>query len=123
MENETPNIPSIPVPDLSQLKEAQMFDPRTLPDAMAVEFSLVDYSWFVDEVIGGGHRARFEFFTPMLPFIKFSIPWSKEALTTFKGKVDRALEVLDATENIAAEGIDNGNAETQAEETDAPDAA
>ena len=101
-------IPNMPVPDLSQLKT---FDPRQLPDAIHLEFTLIDYSYFIDEVLGGGHRARFEFWTPMLPFVKFSIPWNLESLKELQTKVNRTVELMEEMDNApsAPEAENNGS--------------
>jgi hypothetical protein len=95
-----PGLPAIPagmqVPDLSKL--AQTFDPSQLPDGIRVEFTLIDFHLFLDALTDGTQRVRFEFFTPMLPFIKFSIPWGKENLEDLLVKFNRALELLNEAE-------------------------
>lgn len=119
--DEMNSIPQLPVPDLSKLGDAppQFFDPKSLPDALHVEFTLIDYSFFVDEIAGGGTRARIEFVIPMLPFIKFSIPWGLDGIRDLADKANRTLGIMEARENAATPEA----APEAAPETEPPPAA
>ncbi len=111
-----PGLPAIPpgmqVPDLGKL--AQTFDPRDLPDGIRVEFTLIDFHLYLDALTDGTKRVRFEFFTPMLPFIKFSIPWGKENLEEMLAKFTTALEMLTADENSEEIGLSETPPDTAA---------
>lgn len=87
--------PGVNPVDLSRAKE---FDPRNLPDGVKIEFSIIDFSFYLETLADGNSAVRLIWFTPMLPFIKFSIPWDVEALVNLKDKVEKAIMALIETQ-------------------------
>ena len=104
-------FPRMEVPDLGKL--GKEFDITKLPPAFKGEFTAIGWDWQVeyDEDNPQLSIARFIFYIPMLPFIKFNIPFvlsddRDTGLNKFRSDIDKVLEFFEGLKTSAETASD-----------------
>ena len=79
---------------------------NNLPDAIHLDFVLVQHDFFIETSQAGRNQARLVFYVPMLPFIKFSIAFDAESLDGFASGAAKALAILERAKDVTIEAVD-----------------
>lgn len=80
--------------DPALAKDLGQIDPRNLPEVFHGEFRMLQWEWYREEK-EGRFQARLVFYFPILPMIRFSIPFELPALKKFNAEVASVIEKLE----------------------------